>query len=576
MSDETRVPRPDASRGTDETQTDLAQESPTGSEHAGAGDRRPAGGAGAEGERPAGLADERAAGSEDERTEAGADRSAAAAEAGRTEAGAERAGAEAERPTAAYARPDFLPNDTPPLGHQPGQPGRYGQPGLVTAELPHVAPPPAGPVAGPVPPGSGGPGVPSGPGGPGGTAQPGWGWENTGAPAAAQPYGMGGQGGWPPPPGDRLGPARAERRGPSMGTLVALALLIALIAGTAGGLGTYWATRDGSGSNSSFKLPAAPTGTKSRAPESIAGVASKVLPSVVSLDVTGRGEAGSGSGFVIQGGYVVTNNHVVAPADPGGEIKVHFSNGKSSSARIVGRDPKSDIAVVKPDDTFGAPVSTLGNSDDVVVGDPVIAIGSPLGLSGTVTTGIVSALNRPVEAGGEQGGETAYLNAIQTDAAINPGNSGGPLVDASGRVIGVNSAIASLGRSSLGGGQTGSIGLGFAIPVNHVSRVVEQLVTTGKAKTTIIGASLDSRYQGGGARILPESVGGTPPIEPGGPADKAGLKAGDIILEFDGKPVENGNALIVAIRSRNPGEKVQMLVQRGGSEQTVTVTLGAK
>ncbi|WP_405141595.1 trypsin-like peptidase domain-containing protein [Sphaerisporangium sp. NBC_01403] len=408
---------------------------------------------------------------------------------------------------------------------------------------------------------SGGP-LPPSPGGPYGPTPP---------PPPVNPFGMGP--GWAPPPGaPRAEPAGA--RAPKTGVLAVLAVVIALVASTAGSVGTYLLTRSGSGTDPSYSL-GTPTGAiVNRAPDSVAGVASKVLPSVVSLDVKGNSEAGTGSGFLIKGGYIVTNNHVVAAAALTGNIKVTFSSKKSTTGKIVGRDPSSDIAVVKPDQTFGAPEITLGNSDRVVVGDPVIAIGSPLGLTGTVTTGIVSSLNRPVTAGGESGSESSFINAIQTDAAINPGNSGGPLVNAAGEVIGVNSAIATLGNSSFGA-QSGSIGLGFSIPVNHVRRVAEELVTTGTAKKSRIGVQLDENYQGDGVRIATATQQGQEPVIPGGPADKAGLKAGDIILEIDGTPMTQPSELIVTIRSKAPGDKVTVKYQRGGQENTATVIIDA-
>ncbi|WP_062443013.1 S1C family serine protease [Herbidospora daliensis] len=389
-------------------------------------------------------------------------------------------------------------------------------------------------------------------------------------------YGMGQ--GWAPPPGGIPEPPRRERRaGPRTGTLAALGLAIALVAGGAASCGTYLLTRPTAGIDPGYAIPtpaAAPTG---RAPESIAGVAAKVLPSVVSLEVQGSGQAGTGSGFLIRGGYIVTNNHVVAAAArSGGGIRIRFANRESTTAQIVGRDPNSDIAVVKPDETFGSPEVALGNSDSMVVGDPVIAIGSPLGLTGTVTTGIVSSLNRPVEAGGESGRDSALINAIQTDAAINPGNSGGPLVNGRGEVIGVNSAIATIGAGQpMGGQQSGSIGLGFAIPVNQVRRIAEELISTGSARTSRIGITIDQNYQGQGVRIADAPDRGVPPITPQGPADKAGLRAGDVILEVDGQPISDSRELIVTIRSKTPGDRVPFKYSRAGAERTVDVVIGA-
>ncbi|ETK31221.1 S1C family serine protease [Microbispora sp. ATCC PTA-5024] len=382
-------------------------------------------------------------------------------------------------------------------------------------------------------------------------------------------YGMGPE--WAPPPA----PAEPPQRGLNLALFAALAVVIALVAGGVASWGTFLLTRSPSGTDPGYSLAtpsAAPTG---RAPDSVAGVAAKVLPSVVSLEVRGSGEAGTGSGFVIKGGYVVTNNHVVAVAAQGGEIRIRFADRSSLGARIVGRDPNSDIAVVKPDGPIRAPELPLGNSDGVVVGDPVIAIGSPLGLMGTVTTGIVSSLNRPVEAGGSTGSDYALINAIQTDAAINPGNSGGPLVNAAGEVIGVNSAIATLGGSAGFGQQTGSIGLGFAIPVNQVRRIAQELITSGTARTSRIGISIDQSYQGQGVRIATQATGGATPVTPGGPADQAGLRPGDVILEVDGRPVGDSRELIVSIRSRAPGDRVEIKFQHDGEVRTATVTVGA-
>ncbi|MFG1948028.1 trypsin-like peptidase domain-containing protein [Nonomuraea sp. NPDC048826] len=420
-------------------------------------------------------------------------------------------------------------------------------------------------------------------GNPGGERRPG----SATNPSGEGPFGPGGPppppnalpmgANWAPPPGaTRVAP---PRRGPSTPVMLVVALAIALIASGLGSVGTYLLTRpSGDTTDPSYSLGPVPSGNVQRAPGSVAGVASRVLPSVVSLEV-GNGsntEGASGSGFLIKNGYVVTNNHVVALAAKGGEIRVIFNNRKTTTAQIVGRDPGSDLAVLKPEETFGTPEITLGNSDQVVVGDPVIAIGSPLGLTGTVTTGIVSSLNRPVIAGDESGGsgeETAYISAIQTDAAINPGNSGGPLVNGRGEVVGVNSAIATLSRSMAS--QSGSIGLGFAIPVNQTRRVAEELITTGKAKRPKIGIVLDTEYRGEGVRIASGNQNGRPPIDKGGPAEKAGLKPGDVILEVDGLRLQDGNELIALIRSKAPGAKIAIKYERDKQEHTATLVVSA-
>ncbi|MFI6325202.1 S1C family serine protease [Nonomuraea sp. NPDC050556] len=397
-------------------------------------------------------------------------------------------------------------------------------------------------------------------------------------PPPQQASGMGA--GWappPPPPGPGGMAAEAPRRGPSTGLLVALAVIIALVASALGSFGTFLLTRSGSDTDPAYSLGPAPTGSVTRDSTSVAMVAARVLPSVVSLEVGSGLEGATGSGFLIKGGYIVTNNHVVAMAAKGGEIRILFNNRKSTNGRIVGRDPSSDLAVVKPEETFGTPEIVLGNSDQVVVGDPVIAIGSPLGLTGTVTTGIVSSLNRPVVAGdesGQQQEEQAYISAIQTDAAINPGNSGGPLVNGKGEVVGVNSAIATLSKSM--GSQSGSIGLGFAIPVNQTRRVTEEIVTTGKAKKPKIGIVLDTEYKGQGVKIATEAAQGRQPVDADGPAAKAGLKAGDVILEMDGLRLQDGVELIALVRSKNPGSKINIKYSRGGQEKTTSLTVVAE
>ncbi len=337
-----------------------------------------------------------------------------------------------------------------------------------------------------------------------------------------------------------------------------LAVVIALIAG---GIGATI------GRSSITNVGANLVETKNkveRAPDSIAALAARVIPAVVSISVKGATSSDTGSGFFLDSnGYVLTNNHVVAAAATSGTITVELSDGKKYGATLIGRDSSYDLAVLKIDVT-AAPTLQLGNSDQVQVGDAVIAIGSPLGLSGTVTSGIISSKNRAVTTGNGSG-ESSFINAIQTDAAINPGNSGGPLVDATGAVIGVNSAIATLGTSS----QSGSIGLGFAIPINQAKKTAEQLIKTGSATYPIMGISVDTRFTGTGALISSEGVG----ITPAGPADKAGLKIGDVIIEFGGVIIGNSDELIVAIRSKNIGDKVKVKYTRNNITKEAIVTL---
>jgi len=349
----------------------------------------------------------------------------------------------------------------------------------------------------------------------------------------------------------------------SAGISIRLALVMTLLAGGVGAIVDRTLTLHNTNLVSTHS-------SVQRAPDSIAGIAARVSPSVVSIDAQTPSGGDTGSGFFIQSdGTILTNNHVVEGAvTSGGSITVNLTNGKSYPAKLIGRDSSYDLAVLKIDVT-DAPALQLGDSEMIQVGDPVIAIGSPLGLAGTVTSGIISAKNRAVTSGGGTG-ESSFINALQTDAAINPGNSGGPLVDINGAVIGVNSAIASLGASF--SSQSGSIGLGFAIPINQAKKTAEQLIKTGKATYPLMGISVDSAYAGGGARIanVPHA------ILPGGPAAKAGLKAGDIILEIDGKAVANGDELIVAIRSHNVGDRVTVKFQRGTVTRTVSLTLTSK
>ena len=332
--------------------------------------------------------------------------------------------------------------------------------------------------------------------------------------------------------------------------LVPVVVVLTLLAGGVGGVVGYGLADRASSSltDPSATLGTAGSGSSARPSDSIAGIAARVLPTVVSISVQAGNQGSTGSGFVVdKRGDILTNNHVIAAAAGGaGTITVTYSDGTSQPGRIVGRDTSYDLAVIKVARRNLA-VATLGNSDNAVVGDSVVAIGSPLGLEGTVTSGIVSAIDRPVTTTGDGSSQESFINAIQTDAAINPGNSGGPLVHASGAVIGVDSAIASLGSTS--GGQTGSIGVGFAIPINQARRVAEEIIRTGVSTHPVIGASVDSTYDGPGARIPTVGNNGGPAVTPGGPAAKAGLKPGDLVLEVDGRPVNGAAGLIVAIRS---------------------------
>jgi putative serine protease PepD len=342
---------------------------------------------------------------------------------------------------------------------------------------------------------------------------------------------------------------------------------IAVVAGAVGAVtGVVVADRLGEATPETVTVVGAdPAVLAERPPDSVAGVASMVLASVVSVNV----DDGSGSGFVIaRDGYILTNNHVVASAVGRGTIDVGFFDGTTAPAEIVGRSPSYDLAVLQVERTDLTPVR-LGDSSDVVVGDPVIAIGSPLGLESTVTSGIVSALDRPVSAGGE--GETSFINALQTDAAINPGNSGGPLVDAAGRVIGVNSVIASLTP----GLAPGSIGLGFAIPIDQATRTANQIIATGEAVYPVMGVRLDRAYSGPGARIAADEA-DAPAVEPNGPAELVGLEPGDVITEIEGRVIDSPEEMIVALRAQEPGDEITIVVEHGGEIREVSLVLGSK
>ena len=368
----------------------------------------------------------------------------------------------------------------------------------------------------------------------------------------------------------------AERRRRSMSVAwVVPMLVLALLAGAGGG-----AIADrlfGAPRPTSVDLPVAhPTdgpASVEREASSVAAIAAKVLPSTVLINVQSGDGRGSGSGFVLQqDGYILTNNHVVSGGGAAGaSIEVTFADGTSDAATLVGATADYDLAVIKVERTGLVPL-VLGDSEAVLVGDPVVAVGAPLGLQGTVTSGIVSAKNRPVTAG--QVEDYAFINAIQTDAAINPGNSGGPLVNAAGEVIGINSAIAQPPGAALSG-TAGSIGLGFAIPSNQARTTAEQLITKGKATYPVIGVMLDLRYEGDGVRVVSEGADGQQPVTPDGPADAAGIRPGDVILAIDGRPVTDPDELIVAIRARTPGDSVRLTVRTDEEEREVTLVLVA-
>jgi S1-C subfamily serine protease len=364
-------------------------------------------------------------------------------------------------------------------------------------------------------------------------------------------------------------PPTAERPVGRFGVrILSLMVLAALVAGVLGGGVGFWLSKHANNALHDPDIKLAKTSAPANRPAgSVAAIAQRVSPSVVEIEVTGTQESGTGSGVVIdKNGYILTNNHVVSAAASGGSIRVVFSDESIATASIVGRDTHTDLAVIKVDHS-PLTVASLGDSSKVAVGDPVIAIGSPLGLQTTVTTGIVSALDRPVHVSGEGSDTDTVIDAIQTDAAINPGNSGGALVDASGAVIGIPSAIASLGATSAT--QSGSIGLGFAIPINEARTIATELIKSGKATHATLGASTRSVTDGTryGAYILQ--------IDPNGPAAKADLKEGDVIKMVDSTLIPGSDELAVAIGKHQPGQVVTLRVVRGSKEISVKVILGS-
>jgi len=344
-------------------------------------------------------------------------------------------------------------------------------------------------------------------------------------------------------------------------SLVFLAV-IALVIGVGGGVAAYFVADQGDQLYSDATLAEAQP-NKEREPNSVAGIAGRVRPAVVTLEVRSDQGAGVGSGAVIDSaGYILTNEHVVTlggAVTEGADITVVFNDGQRSEAKLVGSDPKMDLAVVKVEDDVST-VIPLGKSSDLAVGDTVMAIGSPLGANDTVTLGIVSALNRPVVVG-EEDGQPAVYDAIQTDAAINHGNSGGPLVDITGALVGINTSIISTSAEG------GSIGLGYAIPIDDARPVAEALIRDGRVTHADLGvnAASVSAETAEGARIQN--------VRQGGAADQAGIKQNDVIRKVGDRVIANAAELIVAVRHHKIGDTVPVVLARDGSELTVQVTL---
>jgi putative serine protease PepD len=359
----------------------------------------------------------------------------------------------------------------------------------------------------------------------------------------------------PPPAPEPVSKPWMTRRLMWVACVVVAASLLAGAVGGALGVGFATATRQPSSPlGSSNRTVAALT---QRPPQSFAAIAARVLPSVVTIKVPVAGGTALGSGFVVSAdGYVVTNDHVISG---GGGVSVVLNDGNTVNAKMVGHDPESDLAVLKVSRSGLVPLG-LGDSSTIQVGDPVLAVGSPLALPGTVTSGIVSAVDRLLAAGDAQ--QTRYYAAIQTDAAINHGNSGGPLLDGSGQVVGINSVIKSMASQD---DSAGNIGLAFAIPINQARRIADEIISTGHARRTVIGARLDSSYHG--VRLAQ--------VDPSGPAAGAGLHDGDVILSLDGHALADPTELVALVRKYAPGTAVTVAYQRDSSSKNVTVTLAA-
>lgn len=432
--------------------------------------------------------------------------------------------------------------------HEPPRQPPPGHPEMLPPEGPFARPRPADPA------GSSDPTTPSG------------GTEGTGS-RAPQAGPLPPQQ-WGPPQGPPAGPdpsaqgGRGRWRGLRGRVAVAAVVLAGLVGGAAGAAGTYVLTQeDGGPVRSSLDTPARQAGSTPAEPGSAQAVAEQVLPSVVAITIsTGRG-GGNGSGIILSSdGKILTNNHVAEAGAQGGELYVTFADGSTAPASVVGLDPLTDLAVIQAEGVSDLKPATLGSSASLRVGQEVVAIGAPLGLAGTVTSGIVSALERPVNTSDEDQTQSTVIDAIQTDAAINPGNSGGALVNMAGEVVGINSAII---------GSNGNIGLGFAIPIDQARPIAQQLIETGRAEHALLGVTVGNAFgpggTGAGARIRS--------VEPGGAADEAGLEVGDVLIGVEDRIITDANSLVAAVRSHRPGDRVEVTYLRNGDEESVEVVL---
>jgi putative serine protease PepD len=383
----------------------------------------------------------------------------------------------------------------------------------------------------------------------------------------------------PPPEGPPAPTQTAllpSQRRPRRAGLAAAVVATAVLAGGAAGVGgaaAWSALDDGTTSPTSSATPTASQVVDtpdSPAPNgSVEQVAAKVLPSVVKIDVSGSQGSGSGSGIILSSdGEILTNNHVVALAGNGGSLSVSFNDGSTATAKVLGTDPLTDTAVIKAEGVSGLTPATIGKSSDLKVGESVVAIGSPFGLDSTVTSGIVSALNRPVDVGSDGQGNSTTYPAIQTDAAINPGNSGGALVDLDGNVVGINSSIRTASTSE---GQAGSIGLGFAIPMDEVMPIVDQMVKGETPTHARLGISVSDVAGRPGAAVTEGAE--VQDVTAGSTAADAGLAKGDVITKVDDQLITGADSLVATVRSYRPGDHVTVTYEHGGDTKTVTLTL---
>jgi putative serine protease PepD len=406
-----------------------------------------------------------------------------------------------------------------------------------------------------------------------------WGQEPPSPPATWSPYGHAA----PPEDGRStlgqdvnapvLPPERRPRDGLRGKRLAVTVVTASLLLGGAAGVGgaAAWTSTHDQVQSSPVLAQTGPATAQTAATGSIEKVAQGVLPSVVMIDVSGPGGVGSGSGIILsQDGKILTNNHVVALGANGGRMSVSFNDGSHAPAKVLGTDPLTDTAVIQAQGVNGLTPATLGHSSSLQVGQGVVAIGSPFGLDATVTSGIVSALNRPVNVGQVSQGNATVYPAIQTDAAINPGNSGGPLVNLSGEVVGIDAAIQTATDQSAGG-EPGSIGLGFAIPIDEVLPIVQQMIKGETPTHARLGIGVENAASGAGAQITDGAK--ISQVNRGSAAAAPGLRSGDVITKIDDHLITSSDSLVAMVRSYRPGDTVTVTYERSGDTHTVQVTL---